>query len=131
MFKVGQKVWCVVQGEGEITDVEMDSTSVYPVSVKFSNGKTDYYTKDGRMFKDSMFRALYFSPPIISAATEPPFVPTLVGKMVAIQDNRYGGIIIEEIFDETVNKIFTDSFGNYRRKSDVTVYKLTPVTFED
>lgn len=50
MFTVGQKVYCKVYGEGEVTEV-MDRRT-YPVEVDFLNGEWEDYTVDGRMYKD-------------------------------------------------------------------------------
>lgn len=48
MFKVGQKVWCKVFGEGVVTGVEDMYT--YPIEVDFLSGEWDSYTKDGKLY---------------------------------------------------------------------------------
>ena len=50
MFKVGQKVICKVRGEGVVTGTDEDGA--YPVDVDFTNGEWDYYTEDGKLYKD-------------------------------------------------------------------------------
>lgn len=44
-FKVGQKVYCILRGLGEVVAFHQD---IYPVNVAFEKGKIDYYMKDGR-----------------------------------------------------------------------------------
>lgn len=122
MFKVGQKVWCVLCGEGKVKYI--DHTSDYPIKVEFLGKNEESYTTEGLMFMTSSNRALYFSPPIISAETEPPFVPTLVGKKVAIEDYRNGSVIIRRVEKETADKIYTDAFGTHCLKAFVTIYEL-------
>ena len=129
MFKVGQKVWCVALGEGTVSSIT-DEGSTYPVNVKFSGGMEEFYTEDGKLFLSGN-RTLFFSPPIISAETEPPFVSTLVGKKVLLESNKVDFMGIVTVLDETADKIYTDSFGNYWCKDAVTVYEITPVTFKD
>lgn len=129
MFKVGQKVWCVIFGEGEVVDIA--SRSDYIVGVEFLTGAVEYYTAEGFISVYSNNRALYFSPPIISAQTEPPFVPTLVGKKVLLRSDKVDFMEIVTVLDETVDKIYTDSFGHYWCKDAVTVYEITPVAFKE
>jgi hypothetical protein len=48
MFKVGQKVWDVVRGEGKVVEVR-DCDGSYPVIVNFAAGIGLYtYTKEGK-----------------------------------------------------------------------------------
>ena len=47
MFKVGQKVWCVMFGEGVVTSV-LPEGAKYPVEVNFGGGVYDHYTIDGK-----------------------------------------------------------------------------------
>lgn len=129
MFKVGQKVWCVALGEGTVSSI-MDEGSNYPVNVKFSAGMEEFYTGDGKLFLSGN-RTLFFSPPIISAETEPPFVSTLVGKKVLLESNKVDFMEIVTVLDETADKIYTDSFVDYWCKDDVTVYEITPVNLKD
>ena len=42
MFKVGQRVHCETYGEGVVVDVSVD------------NGHHEWYTRDGRIFKDTL-----------------------------------------------------------------------------
>ena len=49
MFEIGQKVWCKVFGEGEVTKV--DFLPVYPIEVSFLSGDFECYTKGGKMYE--------------------------------------------------------------------------------
>ena len=46
MFKVGQKVWCVMYGAGVVTGDHSEDTN-YPIEVRFG-GVLGYYTLDGK-----------------------------------------------------------------------------------
>ena len=55
MFKINQKVWCLIYGQGVVTDVDDDDCFeiTYPVRVKFQcEGEDEHlnisYTSDGR-----------------------------------------------------------------------------------
>ena len=50
MFKVGQKVICKQYGEGVVEGI--DEYGAYPVDVDFITGEWDYYTEDGKLYKD-------------------------------------------------------------------------------
>ena len=52
MFKVGQKVFCKVCGEGVVTKVIEYKHRTYPVEVDFLNGEWECYTGDGRQYSD-------------------------------------------------------------------------------
>jgi len=57
VFKVGDRVYCIVRGWGIVSDI--DSTSVfgedYPITVEFQNDSLEHgtYTLDGRYFLES------------------------------------------------------------------------------
>lgn len=46
MFKVGDKVWCTLYGEGEVDEL---FTGLNPVGVKFKSDYYEFYTPDGRI----------------------------------------------------------------------------------
>lgn len=73
-FKVGQTVWDVVYGKGEVVNI-LQTGLKYPVVVKFVDGKR-HFTEDGKS-DENYVRTLFFSEPKIIAETEPPFVPTV------------------------------------------------------
>lgn len=57
MFKVGQKVWDILHGEGTV--LRADETYTYPVRVKFTNGNEASYTLDGKYCDEHSIPALY------------------------------------------------------------------------
>ena len=57
-FYVGQKVWCVIFGEGVVAKI---THGPYPVKVKFENGVVEDYTSGGHILSRSN-RALFHHP---------------------------------------------------------------------
>lgn len=47
MFKVGQKVWCAMFGEGVVMKIFTNNTC-YPVEVSFGGSVPEHYTLDGK-----------------------------------------------------------------------------------
>lgn len=87
LFKEGQEVHCVLGGEGVVDFI--NPQSAYPVKVDFANGAVRSYTKDGRLHGDDVNRALFFSPAVVTGATEPVFEPTLKeGDVVVMVDKN-------------------------------------------
>lgn len=65
VFRVGQKVWDVVRGEGVVTDIL--EREVYPVLVEF-DGEEEFYTAEGKYREDYAFPSLYpYEPKIVKA----------------------------------------------------------------
>mgnify|MGYP003534318373 FL=1 len=65
MFKVGQKVWDVVRGEGVVTDIL--KWEEYPVLVEFDD-EDECYTADGKYREDYAFPSLYpYEPKMVKA----------------------------------------------------------------
>lgn len=48
-FKVGQKVYCIRYGLGEVI-ISADASEEYPIYVLFSGNKRDSFTTDGKPF---------------------------------------------------------------------------------
>ena len=84
-FKVGDKVWCLMFGEGRVEEIL--NTGPYPIRVKFEDSE-ETYTTDGKLFHSGKNRTLFFSEPKVDAATERPFVPKLNGKFVVVTPYR-------------------------------------------
>lgn len=83
-FKVGQKVWCLLNGEGTVVSTNNGGQS-YPILVKFADNMEDTYTEDGKMGVGHVDRCLYFSKPVVTGDTEPPFVPAFeVGEKLVL-----------------------------------------------
>ena len=74
-FRVGQTVYDAAYGKGEVVDVKCSSP--FPIGVKFESSRegVGYFTADGKVLPESQ-RTLFFSPPTVSGATKPVFVPT-------------------------------------------------------
>lgn len=80
-FKVGQTVWCVIFGEGEVERVV--SADPYPVQVYFERiDDTYWYTADGKPNEYSN-RTLFFSEPKIEAQE---FPSRYIGKTVLFME---------------------------------------------
>ena len=69
-FYVGQKVWCVLFGEGVVVEI---TCGAYPVKVRFESGEVESYTSKGNLFSRGN-RALFHHPVKIvqdESATKP------------------------------------------------------------
>lgn len=123
MWKVGQEVWDVLEGKGEV-----DRVSGY-LTVLFHDGLvTKNYTLGGCRTGDSK-RALFFSEPKVEGATEPPFVPTLQkGDVIAATSKDDGETCRWKVYSESEHTIW--AFGVLTdvsvtlKKKDFIVYKL-------
>ena len=73
MFKVGQKVWDILQGEGTVIRAD-DMYAYYPMRVKFKNGNEDTYTLDGKYRDEHSIPALYPYPVEITKKVTKPTV---------------------------------------------------------
>ena len=70
MFEVGQKVWCVMFGEGVVTDIDKGYT--YPLIVKFTNGVKKTYALNGKENESHVNPSLYPYPvEIVRKVTKP------------------------------------------------------------
>ena len=58
MFKVGQKVWDVLCGEGVVVDVRKCVCN-YPVVVSFDSGRRESYTTDGKCKEEHEKPSIY------------------------------------------------------------------------
>lgn len=52
-FYKGQKVHCKRNGDGVVT-ARLSAYEDYPVNVSFDNGHHEWYTRDGKIFKDTL-----------------------------------------------------------------------------
>ena len=87
LFKEGQEVYCVLGGVGVV--IHIYPQSAYPVKVYFANDTVRDYTEDGRLYEGDVNRALFFSPTVVTGATEPVFNPVLKqGDVVIAVDNN-------------------------------------------
>lgn len=111
-FKIGQKVWDVVYGKGEVVNV-LQNVLKYPVVVKFVDGKR-HFTEDGKS-DEHYARTLFFSEPKIIAETKPVFVPTLEpGTPIILSESSVKSQMISAwVIDESEDSIIatTKDFG--------------------
>lgn len=56
--KVGDRVWSIPKGWGEI--IEIDNDPDYPLSVRFDSGRSDCFTIDGRVRTTHSIRSLFW-----------------------------------------------------------------------
>ena len=127
MFEVGQEVWCLLNGKGKVTSI--DPHCIYEIGVTFPIGQEIFYTAVGFFDVDNKCRSLYFSEPVVQGTEKPPFVPTLVGKKVLVEDS-VGGLHFWDVTRETEDKIYTIS-GYYWMKKNVSIYEVQKVTFKE
>ena len=78
MFKKGQTVWCLIYGQGVVTEVDEDYIDedriedTYSVFVKFQNNDDHLnYTADGRYCLDSNVTLFPYPVEVVKAATKP------------------------------------------------------------
>ena len=119
LFKEGQTVYCSVFGKGVISSVSLIDDEIH---VEFSGITSFNYDVNGIIYGGTS-RSLFFSPPVVTGATEPLFEPTLKkGDVVII--SRFKGWTIRENFkigvveEETEELVYTtgdDPWDKYAR----------------
>ena len=119
-WEVGQVVWDVVYGKGEVARV--DESFYYPVGVVFDNGDSADYTLCGEIDEQTK-RSLFFSEPVITADLYPPkkpFTPTLKkGQMVVIKGkNCFEDGCVRYVHSEQEDRIYTEE-NSYFLKADI------------
>jgi len=121
-FRVGDIVWCLLYGKGEVSSLMGDPEGdTYPMEVCFENGDGNWYTLDGKLDEVGN-RTLFFSEPKIEASVTRPFVPTLVGKMVVVKEPACHLVCIKIGFENQE----TFGGGGYSfRKALVEVYEVS------
>ena len=123
-FRVGDVVWCLLNGEGQVISTEKNQWRYFNIEVQFKRldkNETWFYTEDGKI-NEGQNRALFFSEPKIEASVTRPFVPTLVGKKVVVLEYAcYPQVFVVTWEDESM-------FGNDAHeciKSNSTVYEVS------
>ena len=74
MFKVNQKVWCLIYGQGVITEVDSKRTEeTYPVLAKFQNNDDIIisYTADGKFHNQGNITLFPYPVEVVKAVTKP------------------------------------------------------------
>lgn len=74
--QVGQVVWDIMYGKGEVVSIASVTGTIYPVEVCFDKSRDEgvWFTLDGKCYEDCN-RTLFFSEPKIIAETKPPKKP--------------------------------------------------------
>lgn len=120
-FRVGDRVWCVLWGEGVVSDIYDSYCRDYTVEVTFNGGDSVLYTSNGQYTTEAN-RTLFFSEPKIEASVTRPFIPKLVGKRVVVTEPPcYNSIIT--IKWETEDQFGSDNFTF--RKEQAAVYEVS------
>lgn len=122
-FKVGDKVWCLMHGAGEVISITPPTRCEnYPVKVKFQGTYIESYTPDGRITTGWKTRTLFFSEPKVEAAVKRPFTPTLIGKNIVINHAVVGTLmftVTEETDEYIVNRLL-----RYKKEDIRSIYEL-------
>ena len=71
MFKVGQKVWCLIYGQGVVEEILHASEGTYPVEVKFNDDFTVFYTADGKFYNQGNVTLFPYPVEVIKSVTKP------------------------------------------------------------
>ena len=72
MFKLNQKVWCAIYGEGVVTEVDGESaTDLYCIIVRFTDERIVSYTSDGKYHIEGNVTLFPYPVEIVKAATKP------------------------------------------------------------
>ena len=130
MFKVGQEVWCLLNGKGKVTYI--DPHCIYEIGVTFPIGQEIFFTADGFLDVDHVHRSLYFSEPVVQGAEKPPFVPTLVGKKVLVEISLTADLYFCDVVCETEDKIYVEGEEDIGwMKENVRIYEIQEVTFKE
>ena len=123
-FRVGDVVWCLLNGEGQVISTEKNQWRYFNIEVQFKRldkDETWFYTEDGKI-NEGQNRTLFFSEPKIEASVTRPFVPTLVGKRVVVKEVACYDVCIKIEFEDQ------ETFGGegyHFRKSLVEVYEVS------
>ena len=77
MFTTGQKVWCLIYGQGVVTDVDNERTEeTYPVFVKFQNYDELHisYTMEGKFHSQGNITLFPYPVEVVKASIKPSIV---------------------------------------------------------
>lgn len=76
--KVGDRVWCMMRGWGEVREVREGgyervggSTNSYPIDVSFPSGECETYTLGGLYNDDDITQTLFWDKVVIEAPAKP------------------------------------------------------------
>ena len=69
-FKVGQKVYSLAHGWGEVDSVSTTTDDLYPICCSFAYCK-DIFTKDGRLLINAPISLFHYEPEITESKWQP------------------------------------------------------------
>lgn len=124
MFEVGQTVWDVRKGSGVVTETK--NAGPWPIRVRINhNGATHGYTLDGKYQTSDLNRSLYFSEPIVSGATTPPFTrKTKDGDTVVLRSKTENGVAVVIVVSSEDKYSICDRNTVRWTKSGYTIHKI-------
>lgn len=67
--KVGDKVWCITSGWGEVRGI--DFSKAYPIGVYFTSDEFKTYTVEGRYTVDDLNQSLFWDEVVFEAPSKP------------------------------------------------------------
>ena len=71
MFKKGQKVWCLIHGQGVVTEILHAGEGMYPVEVKFNDEFTVLHTADGKFYNQGNVTLFPYPVEVIKSDAKP------------------------------------------------------------
>ena len=72
MFKVNQKVWCLIYGQGVVTEVSGENAcGSYRIDVKFKDDLSIDYTSDGKYYVEGNVTLFPYPVEVIKSVTKP------------------------------------------------------------
>lgn len=125
-WQIGQVVWDIMHGKGEVVSIASEPGTMYPVEVCFDKSSDEgvWFTLDGRCYEDCN-RTLFFSEPKIIAETKPPkkpFTPVLkegVDVFIKTKSGGFGEGVVRTVHKELEDRICISEDGHYFLKRDI------------
>ena len=99
MFTVGQKVWCLIYGQGVVEEILHASEGVYPVVVRFNDKLSACYTSDGKYHNQGIVTLFPYPVEIVKAITKPSIDWNHVGedyKYLAVDEDGRSWLWVEK-----------------------------------
>lgn len=121
-FRVGDRVWCVAHGEGEVVRIQMDSEM--PVRVQTHAIGLRSYFPGGSMVQGGP-RCLFFSLPEVKGDTVRPYPSKIVGKLVEIEvrgTSSIKAVVLREDHDTITYRPYMNQ-TNYADYADYGISK--------
>ena len=133
-FYEGQKVWCVIFGEGVVAEITCDR---YPVKVKFENGEVELYTSGGHIFSSSTKQSLFQYPVKIvqdESATKPSIDWSLVKeeyKWLSVDKDGSAYVSTHEPTRNATNYWYSPIEGDFSKVNGLVSYSRGTCHWKD